>query len=86
MLEPGRVDRVEPAPAVGPHAREAALAQDAEVTRHRGLRQPELGLDRGAHVTRRPLTLGEELEDAAADRVAEDVEGLHRARFAFHLI
>ena len=77
LSERRRVDRVEPAGAVGPDRREAAVAEDLEVLRDGRLRDAELGLDDRGDRPRRQLALGEELEDPPADRVAEDVERVH---------
>ena len=72
-----RVDRVEAAPAVGADRGEAALAQHLELHGHRRLPDPELPRDHLDHVAGRLLAAGQQLEDPAPDRVAEDVEGVH---------
>ena len=77
-----RVDRVEPTRAVGAHGGEARLAQHAEVLRDRGLRDAELALDDFADLARAALAVGEQLEDAPADRVSEDVERVHGSSIA----
>ena len=41
------------------------------------LRDPELGLDDGGDRPGGQLAIGEQLEDPAPDRVAEDVERVH---------
>jgi hypothetical protein len=53
------------------------LAQDPQVLRDRGLGDPELGLHDRAERPRRLLAIGEQLEDAAADGIAQNVEGVH---------
>ena len=84
VVEPGvdvaqrlRVDGVEPAGALGAHAREPRFAQDAEVLGHPRLRDAELGTDDLGDRARRVLTGREQLEDASADGIAEDVERVH---------
>ena len=71
-------DGVQPPRALGADRREAAVAQDLEMLRHGRLRDPELGLDDGGDRARSRLPFGEELEDPPPDRVAEDVERVHR--------
>ena len=71
------VDGVEAARALGPHRREPGLAQDAEVLGDRGLGDAEFGPDDLRDRPGRALALGQQLEDAPADRVAEDVERVH---------
>ena len=73
-----RVDGVEPPRAVRPDGREAAVAQDPEVLRDGRLRDPELGLDDRGDRPRGQLAIGEQLEDPPPDRVAQDVERVHR--------
>ena len=45
---------------------------------HRRLGDPELLLDRGPDGAGALLAVGQQLEDPASDRIAEDVEGVHR--------
>src|SRR5262245_22023220 len=85
LVEPGvdlaqraRVYRVDAPRPVGAHGGEAALAQHLQVRRHRGLRDPELPLDDGDDITRAVLAAGEQLQDAAPDRIAQNVEGMHQ--------
>jgi len=87
VVEPGvdvaqrlRVDGVEPTGALGAHRREPRFAQDAEMLGHRGLGDPELGSDDLGDRARRLLTAREQLENASADRIAEDVERVHKVR------
>jgi hypothetical protein len=77
LLQGRGVDGVQAPGAVGADGGEAVLAQDAQVLRHARLRDAELGLDDGTDGARGLLAVGEELEDAPADRVAEDVERVH---------
>jgi hypothetical protein len=46
------------------------------------LGDPELLLDHRGDVARRPLTVGEQLDDPPANRVAEDVEREHEANLS----
>ena len=63
--------------AVDAHEHEPGVTKHSQVLGHRGLRDPELALhDRGDR-TGRHLVVDEELEDAPAHRVPEDVEGVH---------
>ena len=75
------VDRVQAAGAVGADRGEAGLAQDAQVGRDAGLGDAELALDDRADRARGLLAVGEQLEDAAADGIAEDVEGVRHAAY-----
>ena len=50
--------------------------------RHRGLRDAELALDHLADLAGAALAVCEQLEDAAADRIAEDVERVHASSIA----
>ena len=63
--------------ALGADGREAALAQHAQVLGDGRLGDPELRLDDGADRARRPLAVGQQLQDPPPDRVAEDVERVH---------
>src|SRR3954452_14145132 len=77
VTERHRVHRVQPARAVGAHLREPTLAQYAKVLRHGRLADAELVPDGRRAAARRPLAVGQQLEDAAADRLAQDVERMH---------
>src|SRR5690349_10029819 len=86
-LEPGvylaqrlGTDRVEASRAVGSHAGEASVAQDSEVSRHPRLGDAELRLHYGADRARRPLAVGQQLEDPPPDRITQDIERVHLAR------
>ena len=70
---------VEASGAVGAHRGEAAVAQHLQVLRHRRLGDAELALDHLDDAARRRFAVGEQLEDAPAHRVAQDVEGVHVA-------
>ena len=63
--------------AVHAHRDEPGVAKHSQVLRHRRLGDAELTLHDRRDLTRRHLVVDEELEDAAAHRVAEDVEGVH---------
>src|SRR3954453_21299 len=78
VLERVGVHGVEAAGAVPAPGREPGLAQDAEVLEDRGLGDAELRADDAGDRARRLLAGGEQLEDPAADGIAEDVEGVHR--------
>src|SRR5215468_3689103 len=84
LIEPGvdlaqrrSLDRVDAPRAVAAHAGEASLAQHLQVLRDRRLGNAELALDDRDDVARAVLAAGEQLQDAAPDRVAQDVEGVH---------
>ena len=68
---------VEAPPPIGPHHREPRLTQDPQVLGHRGLRDAVLGPDDVDDVARGRLAVGEELEDAAPDGIAQHVERVH---------
>ena len=63
--------------AVHAHRDEPGVAKHSQVLRHRRLGDAELTLHDRRDLTRGHLVGDEELEDAAAHRVAEDVEGVH---------
>jgi hypothetical protein len=74
LLQRRGVDRVQAASAVGPHGREAVLAQHPQVQRHRRLGDRELRPHHGGDLAGRALPVGEQLKDPASHRVAQDVE------------
>src|SRR5262249_5363646 len=85
LIEPGvdlaqrrGFNRISPPRAVAAHAGEARLAQHFQVLRDRGLGDAELALDDGDDVSRAVLACGEQLQDTAPHRIAEDVEGVHQ--------
>src|SRR5688572_5214793 len=69
----GRVDRVEAAGAHRAHSGETVVAQHSQVLGDGGLGYPELLLHHRPDLSRRLLAPGQQLEDAAADRIAENV-------------
>ena len=75
-VQSGGLEGVEPPCAVGPHPGEAVVAQDAEVLRDRRLADTEVWADDLHDLTGGCLPGREQFEDAAAHRVAEDVEGV----------
>src|SRR5262245_52963520 len=87
LVEPGihlpqrrGIDGIDAARAVDPHAGEAGVAQHLEVLRHCRLGDAELALDDSDNVARAMLAAPEQLQDAAPDRIAQDVEGVHQVR------
>ncbi len=72
--------RIEPPGTVGTHRREAAVAQHLQVLRHRRLGDAELALNHLDNAARRHFPRGQHLEDAPPHRIAQHVEGVHRAR------
>ena len=58
-------------------AREVRVAKHAQVLRHSRLRDVELTLNRLDNLAGCPRLLGQQLEDAAPNGIAEDVERLH---------
>ena len=73
-----RPDGVEAPSALTPHCREAALSEHLQMLRDGRLRDPELAAYDRDDLARRVLAVGEELQDPAADRVAQDVERMHQ--------
>ena len=69
-FEPGFVQGIEPAGALGARGHEAGVAEHLEVLRDRGLRD-RLRLQRRDDLARRLLTRGEQLQDLPAGQVAE---------------
>ena len=69
--------RVPPAGAFGANGGKARIAEDFEVLRDGGLGDAEFGGDHLDHFARGVLARRQHLEDAAADGIAEDVEGVH---------
>jgi hypothetical protein len=71
--------RVQTAGAVSVHDCEPVLPQHAQVLGDRRLGDPELGADdRGDH-TGGLLAISQQFQDAAPDRVAQDIELVHAA-------
>jgi hypothetical protein len=79
IAQPGWIDRVQATRAFGAGGGEASFAEDAEVSRYARLGDAELTLDDGGDGARGEFAHGEELEDAAADGIAEDVERVHHS-------
>jgi hypothetical protein len=79
VIQARTVEGIQAPRAGGPHRRESALAQHAQVTRHGRLRQAELALDRSGHVSCGLFARREQLEDSPPHRVSEDSECLHGA-------
>src|SRR5690606_24219303 len=84
VVEPGvdllqwrGVERVEAARAFGADGGEARVAEDLQMLAHRGLADAELGGDDLDDFARGVLLHRQQFEDAAADGIAEDVEGVH---------
>jgi hypothetical protein len=71
-----RLHRVQPPRALGPDAREPVVAQHPQLLRYGGLGDVELALNHRADLAGSQLAVGQELKDAPADGVSEDVEGV----------
>ena len=69
-----RIDLVDPARSVGVDRREAMVAQHFQMLGDGGLRDPELLPHDRDDLSRGVAILGEDLENAPADRIAEDVD------------
>ncbi len=72
------VDRVQPPLTLGPHRGEAVIPQHFQVLRHRRLADRELILDGGTDDAGRQLSVGEQLENAPANRITQDIERVHK--------
>jgi hypothetical protein len=84
LVEPGvhRLERlciqgIDTARPVDADSGESILAQDAQVLRHTRLGDAELPFNLFGYRAGRLLTCGEDLENAAPNGVAQDVEGVH---------
>jgi len=75
-----RVQGVQAASAVHAHGREAVLTQHLQVLGDRRLADPELRPHRRRQLPRGRLPVGEQFQQPAPDRVAEDVERVHADR------
>ena len=64
--------------ALGSRRRETGLAEHPEMLRHGGLRDSEFVPDDLGHSARAELLTREQFEDAAPNRIAEDVKRMHR--------
>jgi hypothetical protein len=71
------LDGVEPASPLSPDRREPVLTQNAQMLGDSRLRQCELDPDHVRDRARGLLTVGEQLQNAPAHRVAEDIERVH---------
>ena len=71
------VELVVPACTVGPHPHETVVTEHLEVLGDGRLRDAVLVANRVGDGAGRLFSIDEKLEDAAADRVAKDVEGVH---------
>ena len=72
-----RIHGVQPPRAVRPHPREPAVAEHPEVLGNSRLGDAELRLHDVRDRAGAQLASGEELQDATANRIAEDVECVH---------
>jgi predicted phosphodiesterase len=72
-----RRHRVQPPRALGTDPGEAVLPQYLQVLGHGGLGNAELVLNDRGDRAGSPLAVGEELQDSAANGVAQDVERVH---------
>ena len=79
LLERSSVERIESARALGADRGETGLAQDFQMLRHGSLGDAELGSDGLDDLARGKLVAGQQFEDAAPNRVAEDIEGVHQS-------
>ena len=61
------------------HRGEAVVPQHFQVLRYRRLADANSALDGRTDRTRCQLAVGEQFEDAPADRIAQDIEGVHSA-------
>src|SRR5262245_48276595 len=75
------LDRVDAARSVRTHIGKAALAQRLEMLRHCWLRDAELALDDGDDIARALLAARQQFQNPPANRVAEDIEGVHQPSF-----
>src|SRR5690606_19835323 len=79
LREGTRIGSVDAPRAFGPNRCEPALSQHFQLLRDGRLRDAEFPRDDLDDLARCVLALGQELEDAAPDRIAEDVERVHQA-------
>jgi hypothetical protein len=71
------IDRIDAPASLSADADETAFAQRTEVLRNSGLRDAELVPDDLREASGALLAAGEEFQNPASHRVAEDVEGFH---------
>jgi hypothetical protein len=74
----GAVDRVQPPLAVRAYGCKPVVPQHLQMLGYRGLADRELSLDGCTHGTGRLFSFGEQFEYAPANRVAEDIERVHK--------
>lgn len=72
-----RIDGIQSPSAVRAHRRERLLSQDAQVLRNGRLGDAELILDDRAELAGGSLAVREDLENAPAYRISEDIERVH---------
>src|SRR3954469_7978161 len=72
------LDRVDAARSVRAHIGKAAVAQHLEMLRDRRLRDTELALDDDDDIARALLVARQQLQNPAANRIAENIEGGHK--------
>ena len=77
IAERPSVHRIQPPLTIGPYRGEAVVPQYFQVLRHRRLSDRELVLNGRTDRTRCQLSVGQQLEDAPADRIAQDIESVH---------
>lgn len=78
------VDRIDATWSVDAHAGETGVSQNPEMLRDGGLGDAELFLDDLDDVARTMLAFGEQLQNAASNRIAENIESVHSAHLRFH--
>lgn len=77
LLQRRCLNCVETASALGSDTGEAVLPQHPQVLGDSWLTDPELRLNDGDDLSRRVLLIQQHFQDPTADRIAEDIEGLH---------
>ena len=79
VLQRSGLDRVQATGALGSDPGEAVLTEHAQVLRHGRLRDAELRTDDSHDVAGSLLLHEDQLENAPADRITEDIERVHKA-------
>lgn len=77
LLQTRSIEAIDPRGAVASHGGESVLPKDAKVLRDCGLRDRVVAPDRVDQFARASVTARELLKNAAPNRVAEDIEGVH---------
>ncbi len=72
------VDGVDPPRPIDPHRRKPAIAKHFQLLRDGGLGEAELLLDGGRNVSRRVLSMGQQLQNASANRIGQHAERVHQ--------